>query len=108
MTNKIRKRRGAVTSFAAFCLVGLLGFTAIAVDGGVLLDMRQRIQAAADVAALAAASDLFANYRTNHGTDPNNTARDAALAVANAQGFTSVAVNIAPLSGPFAGKAGYV
>jgi Flp pilus assembly protein TadG len=90
-----------------------MGITAIAVDGGLLLDDHERVQSAADTAALAAAADLYANYLTGNGLDPNGTASKGAFANAAANGFTNdgvasiVTVNIPPTSGPFTGKPSY-
>jgi hypothetical protein len=102
-----RPRKGVVAVLVAVCLTALLGFVAIALDGGMLLDNRRRVQAAADAAALAAAEDLYLNWRTNQGLDPQGTAAAKATANAAANGFTDVTVNIPPLSGYFVGKAGY-
>ncbi|OYV95720.1 MAG: hypothetical protein B7Z73_02035, partial [Planctomycetia bacterium 21-64-5] len=46
----------------AIALVAIIGIAAIALDGGLLLDNRQRVQAAADAAAMASAIDLFNQY----------------------------------------------
>ena len=109
MTTRRSCRAGAVAPLVAFCLVALIGFVAIAVDGGVLLDRRQTLQAAADAAALAAAQDLYANYLTNQGQDQNGTALQAALDNASDNGYPSgnVTVNIPPTSGPFKDLVGY-
>jgi hypothetical protein len=88
-------------------MVVLLSFTAIVVDGGLLMDQRQRVQSAADLAALAAADKLFVNFPTYQGVDTPGTAKAAALASAAANGYSNVTVNIPPLSGPFTGMAGY-
>jgi Flp pilus assembly protein TadG len=109
----LRRRSGKVVIFVALCLTGMVGVVALAVDGGVLLDGHQQLQAAADAAALAAATDLFANYVTNQGADPSGTAAQSALTTAAANGFssdsngTTVTVNIPPQSGAFSGQAGY-
>jgi hypothetical protein len=97
----------------AVSLIAICGVVAIAVDGGMLLDNRRRVQAAADAAALAAADDLFSNFGANNGADPSGTANSSALSSAAANGFSNdgvtsvVTVNIPPASGNFAGKAGY-
>jgi hypothetical protein len=107
-------RRGNVAVLTAVSLAALMGITAIAVDGGLLLDDHERAQSAADTAALAAAADLYANYLTGNGLDPNGTASKSAFANAAANGFTNdgvtsiVTVNIPPLSGPFTGQSSYV
>jgi len=86
-----------------------LGFTAIAVDGGLLLHDRRTVQAVADAAALAAADNLYYNYQSGSGLDSTGDATKAALAVVSANGFgqASVTVNIPPQSGIAAGKPGY-
>jgi hypothetical protein len=112
------RRRGIVTVLVAMALIGLVGVAAIAVDGGLLQDNRRRVQAATDAAALAAAQQLFAEFRTiilNNYTiaDPGSKAAPAAYASAATNGYTndgvqsSVTVNIPPKSGPFTGKIGY-
>jgi hypothetical protein len=103
----------------AITLTGILGAVAVALDGGLMLDNRRRIQAAADAAALAAATDLFANYATYGGVDTPGTAATSAQATAAANGYTNganatVTVNIPPtfvgnppVSGNYKGKTGY-
>jgi hypothetical protein len=49
---------------------------------------RRRAQATADAAALAAAAELFANYRTSNGVD-SGSAATSATTTANANGYTS-------------------
>jgi hypothetical protein len=108
-----QRRRGNVAVLTAVSLIALMGITAIAVDGGLLLDDHERAQSAADSAALAAAADLYANYLTGNGLDPNNTASNSAFANAAANSFTNdgvrsiVTVNIPPTSGHFAGMPSY-
>src|SRR5262249_36295909 len=81
---------------------------AVTVDLGFLLVERRHAQATADAAALAAASDIYANNGST------GTASASALGVASANGYTNdgttsnVTVNIPPLSGNFIGQAGYV
>src|ERR1044072_5817525 len=94
-------RKGMVIPLVAVCLTIILSFVAIAIDGGLLLDRHQAAQAAADAAALAGANDLYLNWISNKGTDPNSTAKDAAVASAAANGFPNPTVNIPPLSGPY-------
>src|SRR5262249_5675252 len=105
-------RPGVVVPMVALSLIGLLGFTAIAVDGGLLLTNRRHVQTAADAAALAAAIELFQNSPT--GTDTSGNAAASARKTAADNGFTdkkngvTVTVNIPPLSGTFANVPGYV
>jgi Flp pilus assembly protein TadG len=114
MLTKRKPRRGTVAVLTAVCLTGLLGFAALSLDAALLLQDRRAAQAAADSAALAAAGNLFANWRTNQGQDPAGAAANDALAAAAANGFSNdgvnslVTVNIPPLSGDHIGQAGYV
>jgi hypothetical protein len=109
-----RARRGVVAVFVALCLVALVGVTAISLDGGMLYMEQRRAQASADAAAMAAACDLFQNYPTNNGTDPSGSAKQAALNLANGNGYSNdgassvVTVNIPPKTGPYVGLKGYV
>ncbi len=112
------RRRGAVVALVALLLV-LTGFVGLsfALDGGLLLDNKREVQAAADAAALAAATQLFYHYpaiaNSNYSTyDPNGAAAAAAQTSATSNGFpnngstATVTVNIPPQSGPFKGKVG--
>src|SRR5262245_13031661 len=117
--NDRQRRRGAVAILVALLLTGLLGVLAIALEGGLMADNRRRAQAAADAAALAAATMLYENYPAIEASnflnyDPNGAANTAALASAATNGFSNdgttstVTVNIPPKSGPFTGKVSYV
>src|SRR5258706_10185561 len=88
----------------AVCLNMMLGFVAVAIDGGLLQDTNRRAQSAADAAAFAAAEDLFWNFRTQNGSDPLATAKQKAIDLTVQNGFPTPTVNIPPLSGPFTGK----
>jgi hypothetical protein len=119
-------RRGAVAVMVAISVVVVLGVVAIAVDGGIMQAERRHAQAVADATALAAAASLFKYYNTENGSDPNNHARDSALAIAAANGYSNdgntsaITPNSAsggkpmhgiwvpPISGDHAGAAGYV
>src|SRR5262245_17314560 len=112
-----RPRRGIVAPMVALFMTGLIGITAIAIDGGVLQDNKRRVQAAADAAALAGGSAVYQHYPSIISTntaDPSNAARDAARAVAANNGYpynganSTVAVNIPPATGPFKDKIGYI
>src|SRR6185437_17046795 len=102
MRKSRRIRRGTVAVLTALCLVAVMGFAALAIDAGLLHNDRRSAQAAADAAAMAGASSLFANYRTNQGADPTGSAAAKALAAAAANGFNNdgttntVVVNIPP------------
>jgi len=83
------RRTGAIAALVAVCLIVLLAFVAIAIDGGGLLEERRQAQATADAAAMAAAEDLFLNYPKNKGLDTGGNAVTKALAIAAANGFTN-------------------
>jgi hypothetical protein len=91
----------------------MLAVLAMALDGGLTLEKRRSVQAAADAAALAAAADLWDHYWANNGLDPNGTAAASARTTAAANGYNNdgttntVTVNINPLSGDFVGVHGY-
>jgi Putative Flp pilus-assembly TadE/G-like len=108
-----RRRRGITIPAVALLLTGLLGITALAIDGGLLLSDRRRAQAAADAAALAAAIDLYGNFTSQFGVDTGGIAAISAAKTATDNGFTngvngtSVTINIPPLSGPYKGLPGY-
>jgi Flp pilus assembly protein TadG len=105
----MRARRGTVLVKVLICLPVLIGVLALNLDGGRMYDERRRAQATADAAALAAGADLYANYWTNYGADPNGTAQAAALAVAQANGYpaSAVTVLVPPQTGTYAGQAGF-
>lgn len=108
--NVDNRRRGVVAVLTAAILVGLVGITAISIDGGLVQDNKRRVQAAADAAALAAATQLFRNYAsvTTSNYDPGSNGNTAATSTATTNGFSSgVTVNIPPTSGPFVNKTGY-
>ena len=108
--NMSKRRSGAIIPFVAIALVAVLGLAALSIDGGNMYRERRNTQVAADAAADAAAMELLAGFPKNGGVDAGGKARAAALALASAHGFTasSVVVNTPPLSGAFAGRAGYV
>ena len=80
MRHNRHPRRGTVAVLAALSLMGILGFAALSLDAALLHNDRRSAQAAADSAALAAAGNLFANWRTNQGLDPAAAAANASLA----------------------------
>jgi hypothetical protein len=108
-----KRRRGIIAVFVAVCLVAITGMVAFGIDGGLLYLELRNARMTADAAAMAAACDIYQNYPTNQGLDSNGTAKSAALSTAEGNGYandgtnTVVTVNIPPLSGAYAGKAGY-
>jgi Putative Flp pilus-assembly TadE/G-like len=105
-----KNRRGAVLILLALMLTAIIGLAALAIDGGNLYQERRVTQTVADAAAEAGAIELFNHYSTHAGVDSDGKARAAALASAEAHGYSGadVEINIPPLAGVFAGKAGYV
>ncbi|HZV06013.1 MAG TPA: pilus assembly protein TadG-related protein [Gemmataceae bacterium] len=114
------RRRGAVTPLTVLSLSLLVGVVAMAVDSGTLMEARRHVQATADAAALAGASDLYTNYLSNQGIDSNGTALKSAQDTASSNGFandgvqSTVTVRTSPqtyVGGPNQGKAlpaGYI
>jgi len=113
-----KRRSGAVAVVVALCLIPLIGVTAFAIDGGLLIAERRRAQTVADAAAYASACRLYNNLSKNSdptGLDPLGTARAAGYSNASANGYTNdgttntVKINIPPsnLSKLFQTKAGY-
>src|SRR5260370_4494413 len=104
----LEPRQGKVVVLVALALIPLIGFVALAVDGGLLLSDQRKTQRAADSAALAAATDLYSKWRTNSGVDPSAgyPAKQSALTTAAANGFSNdtvnstVTVHIPPTSEP--------
>lgn len=52
------EQEGAVAVIAAFSMVALIGFVALALDGGLMFVQKTQLQKAVDAAALAAAQDI--------------------------------------------------
>jgi hypothetical protein len=87
------RRRGNLTMLVALLTLPVAGMMALTLDGGLLMDRRRQCQTAADLAALAAATDLYTNWNTNAGADPNGTAKTSALNNAKANGFDNTTGN---------------
>ena len=83
-----RRRRGSVTVEVAVLTPVLVAIMAFAVDGGMLFQEKRRAQAAADAAALAAATDLYNNWPANNGTDSGGTALTSAQTTITANGYS--------------------
>src|SRR5919109_2069417 len=77
--SKNSRRVGAVLPLVTVCLIGLLGFVALAIDIGMMAVARSQAQSAADIAALAGARTLNGQPGNNR---PNAEleAREAATA----------------------------
>src|SRR5579871_3919040 len=59
-------RRGSILPLVALSLVGLVGFTALAIDAGMLMVSKTQCQLAADAGAMAGARTLDGNVATNN------------------------------------------
>jgi len=98
-SSRLGSRRGSVAILVVVLLVALIGIVAIGIDGGVIQANRRRVQSAADLAALAAAADLYQNYAANSGVD-SGTAKTSAISTASANGCdatnSTVTVNLYP------------
>jgi Flp pilus assembly protein TadG len=89
LSNQREGRRGNVVVLVAFLVTILVGVAAVAIDGGSLMDDVQKVQAAADSSALAAAEQLYKYWQTGNGYDVGNNAKNAALALAATNGYTN-------------------
>lgn len=100
-----RNERGQALVLIVFAIIGMMGFAAMAIDGGMMYAERRRAQNAADAAAYAAALA---------GVQGKTAAQIQTLAenVLVANGFTPgsdmvVQVNKGPNSGPYQGNQNY-
>lgn len=113
-TRNDNNRRGTIIVLVAVTLTLLISIAALSVDCGYLYQNRRKLQTSADAAAEAGAIELFTKYDLNRGADRDGEARASALSNAMAHGYggpkpdSTVTINIPPLSGAFAGEAGYV
>src|SRR5262245_56360515 len=89
LSNLREGRPGNVVVLVAFCITILVGVAAIAIDGGTIMDDVQKVQAAADASALAAAEQLYKYWQIGNGYDVGNNAKNAALALASTNGYTN-------------------
>jgi hypothetical protein len=75
-----RRRRGAVLPIVTVCLVGLMGFIALAIDIGMIAVARTQCQSAADIAALAGARTLDGKSVNNNSAAAVTMAQNTATA----------------------------
>jgi len=105
---KDRQERGQAIVLMAFALVGMLGFAAVALDGGNIYAEQRRAQSAADTAVLAAA------YQYMRGITASSTINNAALANATTNGYDNdstsnwVSFYHPPMSGAYVGNSAYM
>ena len=109
----MKRERGQAVVFMAIALVGLLGFSALALDGGLLFTERRRAQNVADNAALAGALKAAQTPDTPPGAADAAGVADA-LAIAASNGYTNdglsntVVVSKPPSAGTYAGDDEYI
>src|SRR5579884_422980 len=78
-----QRRRGSILPLVAVCLIGLVGFVALAVDLGLIMVARTQCQNAADAAAMAGTRTLNGDTSNN-----NNYAAAGPAAVTAAEANT--------------------
>ena len=102
--------RGQAIVFLALALVGVLGFAALALDGGNLYTEQRRAQAAADNAVLAAAFNQMKSGKTV----TTSVLSGVALGHAALNGYTNdgttntVTFHRPPIHGPYTGNSRYM
>jgi Putative Flp pilus-assembly TadE/G-like len=103
----IGSEKGQVLVFATLLLPVLIVFIGLAVDGGLLWELKRRMQTAADSGAVAGA---IAKRSGGDITAITNAGRADAATNRFQHGVASVTVtvNTPPTSGPYAGNGGYV
>lgn len=96
--------RGQALIFIVFAIIGLVGITALAVDGGNAYNDRRRAQNAADSASLAGAL-----ARINGEVWPNSVLTVAAANGYNNNGSSNVVeIHSPPISGTYKGNVEYI
>jgi len=99
---------GQAIILLVLALVGVLGFAALAIDGGNIFTEQRRAQNAADNAALGAAYD-YSQGVTSLGTLTTSARANAALNGFDNNGTSNwVDFYSPPTSGPYAGNANYM
>lgn len=103
-----KHEQGQALVLMALALVGLLGFAALAIDGGNLYTEQRRAQAAADNAVMSAA------YSQMQGAETEAELEAAALANAEINGYvdsnarTDITFHRPPVAGPYTGDDDYM
>jgi Flp pilus assembly protein TadG len=102
-----RNERGSIIILSTFMLPILLAFIGLAVDGGLLFEIKRQMQTSADSAAVAGAAAKRSGADADDITEAART--DAALnGFQHAAAEVTVTVNNPPTSGPYNGTDGYV
>jgi hypothetical protein len=95
------RERGSVAVIAAVSMIGLLGFTGMAIDVGYLQWTRVRVQDAADAAAMAALIEAENNTGNQATAGQNNAALNG---FTNGSNGVTVTINQPPKQGSLAGQ----
>ena len=97
-----RRRPGKILVMFALLLPALLGMTGLVIDGGLLMAAHRQAQNAADAAAMAAAMDKLRGKANATATATATTfVKDPQY---NNLPNATLAINIPPTSGPYAGE----
>jgi hypothetical protein len=121
MMNKPNFERGQVLIIIALVIIGLVGITGLAIDGGMAFSDRRHAQNAADTAALAGALAKINAQKTMAENEARTPMRIAALDRAGSNGYTNNLVTStvevytcdemdlgASCAAPYAGDSDYV
>jgi hypothetical protein len=108
LNSKDRQERGQAILLMAVAMIGMLGFAAVALDGGNIYAEQRRAQSAADNAVLAAA------YQYMQGITVSSTISNAAIANASSNDYDNnstsnwVQFYRPPIMGAYAGDNAYM
>jgi hypothetical protein len=108
LTLQLRRERGQAIVLLVFALIGLLGFAAVALDGGNIYAEQRRAQAAADNAVLAAAYQYMTGVKTTSALSTTALANAAVNAYDNDGIGNKVTFHRPPLTGAYAGNSSYM
>src|SRR5688500_9408274 len=111
-----KSEKGQALVIIALAVVGLVAFTALAIDGGMVFSDRRHAQNAADTAAFAAALAKIRtpDYAPSSPTAQRQAAIDAGLDRADSNGYDNngttnvVEVHMPPISGSYVGNDDYI
>lgn len=109
LTPQIRRERGQAILLLALALVGLLGFAAVALDGGNIYTEQRRAQSAADNAVLAAAYQYMTGVVTTTNALSTTALANAAVNAYDNNGTSNkVTFHRPPIYGPYVGNSAYM
>jgi hypothetical protein len=108
LTPQIRRERGQAIVLLALALIGLLGFAAVALDGGNIYSEQRRAQSAADNAVLAAAYQYMTVVATTSMLSTTALANAAVNDYDNNTTSNWVSFYRPPTSGAYVGNSAYM